>query len=365
MTTVKQSPESTEGSASSASSTIDVINPATGQIVGNVPDLGPAEVQALAERGRAVQPAWEALGFEGRGKILLRAQKWIIDHKEEVIETIVSETGKTYEDAQLAEISYGASAFGFWAKHAPEYLADVKVKSGSLMVKGKKLMVSYRPLGLIGIIGPWNYPLTNSFGDCIPAMAAGNSVILKPSEVTPLTSLIMARCLDECGMPAGVFQVATGPGDFFEPTVLVDVDHSMTAMNEETFGPTLPIMKVEDAEEAIRLANDSEFGLGASVFTRDVARGEEIAKRVHAGAVCVNDAMLNYVALELPMGGAKTSGIGSRHGAGGIRKFCQQQSILVSRLHPKRDVHMFPYTEKTTNRLGKLFTFLYGRGNRD
>ena len=213
MTTVKQSPESTEGSASSASSTIDVINPATGQVIGNVPDLGPAEVQAMAERGRAVQPAWEALGFEGRGKILLRAQKWLIDHKDEVIETIVSETGKTYEDAQLAEISYGASAFGFWAKNAPEYLSDQKVKSGSLMLKGKKLMVSYRPLGLIGIIGPWNYPLTNSFGDCIPAMAAGNSVILKPSEVTPLTSLIMARCLDECGMPAGVFQVATGRGD--------------------------------------------------------------------------------------------------------------------------------------------------------
>ena len=85
MTTVKQSPESTEEAAPSSASTIDVINPATGQIVGNVPDLGPAEVQALAERGRAVQPAWEALGFEGRGKILLRAQKWIIDHKEEVI----------------------------------------------------------------------------------------------------------------------------------------------------------------------------------------------------------------------------------------------------------------------------------------
>ncbi len=514
MTTVKQSPESTEQHAASTS-TIDVINPATGQIVDNVPDLGPAEVQAMAQRGRAVQPAWAALGFEGRAKILLRAQKWVIDHKEEIIETIVSETGKTYEDAQLAEISYGASAFGFWAKNAPKYLADQKVKSSSVMVKGKKLIVSYRPLGLIGIIGPWNYPLTNSFGDCIPAMAAGNSVILKPSEVTPLTSLIMGRCLEECGMPAGVFQVATGrgdtgralidevdmimftgstatgrkvavtaaerlipcslelggkdpmivlrdadleraansavffsmqnsgqtcistervyveapvydefvakvtekvgalrqgvgsgpgsveigamtfppqvdlveghvndavasgakvltggkrgegPGDFFEPTVLVDVDHSMRAMTEETFGPTMPIMKVEDAEEAIRLANDSEFGLGASVFTRDVERGEEIAKRIEAGAVCVNDAMINYVALELPMGGAKSSGIGSRHGAGGIRKFCQQQSILVSRLHPKRDIHMFPYSEKTTNRLGKLFGFLYGRGNRD
>ena len=93
----------------------------------------------------------------------------------------------------LAEIGYAGNAFGFWAKHAPEYLADERVKSSQLLVKGKKLILRYRPLGLIGVIGPWNYPLTNSFGDCIPALAAGNSVILKPSEVTPLTSLLMAE----------------------------------------------------------------------------------------------------------------------------------------------------------------------------
>ncbi|MFM9139189.1 MAG: aldehyde dehydrogenase family protein, partial [Solirubrobacterales bacterium] len=155
-----------------------------------------------------------------------------------------------------------------------------------------------------------------------------------------------------------------GPGDFFEPTVIVDVDHSMEAMTEETFGPTLPIMKVEDAEEAIRLANDSQYGLGASVFSKDVERGEAVARRIEAGAVCVNDAMLNYAALELPMGGAKTSGIGSRHGAGGIRKYTEQQALMVSRFHPKRDMHMFPYSEKVTQRLGKLFAFLYGRGDR-
>ena len=80
------------------------------------------------------------------------------------------------------------------------------------MLKGKKLILRYRPLGLIGVIGPWNYPLTNSFGDCIPALAAGNSVILKPSEVTPLTSMLLAEGLRECGMPEGVFQVATGRG---------------------------------------------------------------------------------------------------------------------------------------------------------
>ena len=101
-------------------------------------------------------------------------------------------------------------------------------------------------------------------------------------------------------------------------------------MTEETFGPTLPIMKVADADEAVRLANDSPYGLGASVFSRDAARGEAIARRLEAGAANVNDAMINYTVLELPMGGAKASGIGSRHGAGGIRKYCSQQAIVVT-----------------------------------
>jgi acyl-CoA reductase-like NAD-dependent aldehyde dehydrogenase len=139
----------------------------------------------------------------------------------------------------------------------------------------------------------------------------------------------------------------------------------MKAMTEETFGPTLPIMKVADAEEAIRLANDSPYGLGASVFSKDAARGEAVARRLEAGAVCVNDALVNYSALELPMGGTKASGMGSRHGAGGIRKYTQQQALLISRLHPRRDVHMYPYSAKMTRRLSRLVRFLYGRGKRD
>ena len=101
----------------------------------------------MAARGRAAQPAWEAFGFEGRGRILLRAQKWLMDNSQQVIATIMSETGKTFEDASLAEISYAGHAFGFWAKQAPEYLADERVKSGQLLVKGKKLILRYRPLG--------------------------------------------------------------------------------------------------------------------------------------------------------------------------------------------------------------------------
>jgi acyl-CoA reductase-like NAD-dependent aldehyde dehydrogenase len=154
-------------------------------------------------------------------------------------------------------------------------------------------------------------------------------------------------------------------GYWYEPTVIVDVNHEMDCMREETFGPTLPIMKVEDAEEAIRLANDSPYGLGASVFSKDVGRGEAVARRVEAGAVCVNDALVNYTALELPMGGAKASGLGSRHGAGGIRKYCSAQAIVVTpRLAMKREVHMYPYKARTSRLLGRFFKFLYGRGKR-
>jgi acyl-CoA reductase-like NAD-dependent aldehyde dehydrogenase len=153
-------------------------------------------------------------------------------------------------------------------------------------------------------------------------------------------------------------------GRYFEPTLLVDVDHTMSAMTEETFGPTLPVMKVADAEEAIRLANDSPYGLAASLWTKDTARGELLARRIESGAVCVNDAQVNYLALELPMGGWKASGLGSRHGAGGIRKYTRQQSLLVTRVALKRDVHMYPYRARTTRLLGRLVKLVYGRGRR-
>ena len=516
MATVEETPVAVEDRAQAPEQdVIEVRNPATGDVIRTVPKMTSEQLADMVKRARAAQVGWEAMGFEGRRRIFLRAQKWLIDNSDRVCETIVSETGKTFEDAQLAELSYGANAFGFWSKVAPEYLADEQVRSANLFVKGAKLIVRYQALGLVGVIGPWNYPLTNSFGDAIPALAAGNSVILKPASLTPLTSLLMAEMMDECGLPKDVFQVATGPGalgselidhvdyvmftgstetgkkvmerasrtltpvglelggkdpmivladanleraangaafyglqnggqtcistervyveepvyeefvnlvgekvralrqgvpsgpasvdigaitsppqmdiidehvqdavrkgarivtggkrggngrgDFYEPTVLADVDHTMEAMTEETFGPTLPIMKVKDAEEAIRLANDSPYGLAASVWTRDADRGEQVARRVQAGAVCVNDAMLNYAALELPMGGWKASGLGSRHGANGIRKYCAQQSLLIKRFALNKDIHMFPYKGFTTRLIGRAFRLLYGRGRR-
>ena len=167
MATVEQLPHAHNGLAH-AGEEIAVENPATGQSAGTVPDLGAAAVSEMARRARIAQPAWEAYGFGGRGRILSRAQKWLMDNSEQVIETIISETGKTFEDASLAEISYAGNAFGFWAKNAPEYLADERVKSGQLLVKGKKLTLRYCPHGVVGVIGPWNYPFVNSWATRFP-----------------------------------------------------------------------------------------------------------------------------------------------------------------------------------------------------
>jgi acyl-CoA reductase-like NAD-dependent aldehyde dehydrogenase len=490
------------------STTIEVHNPATGAIVGHAPELTAAEVAALASRARFAQRPWEAAGFGFRERVFRRAQRWLHDNAGRVSDTIRTETGKTHEDAQL-EITVAARSFGFWAATAAKYLADERVRSPSPLTIGKRIVVRHRPVGVVGVIGPWNYPLVNGFGDCVPALMAGNAVIHKPSEVTPLTAGLLIEMLAACGLPADVFLVATGagetgealideadyimftgstatgrkvmqraaqtltpvslelggkdpmivlrdanleraansavyssmnnsgqicisiervyveepvyddfvarvvekvrvlrqgpsdgpgsvelgamtfapqvelleaqvkdavakgatvltggqraggPGQFYPPTVLVNVDHTMRCMTEETFGPLLPIMKVADADEAMRLANDSVYGLQSAVFTRDVKRGERIACQIEAGACCVNDAQVNFMAFEAPMGGWKSSGVGSRHGRGGIRKYCRQQTVLVNRFALDRDPYMFPYSARVSQLSARAMGLIY------
>ncbi len=199
------SPIAMSGSATEAATEtgIPVENPATGETIATVADLGPGEVAAMVARAREAQPIWAAIGFEGRAEVLLAARDWMLGNAERVVATIVGETGRPADETQFAELAYGLSALEFWAKAAPGYLADEEVQSASPFVRGRRLVVRYAPLGVVGVIGPWNYPLNNSFGDCIPALAAGNAVVLKPSEVTPLTSLLMAEMLAACGAPGG------------------------------------------------------------------------------------------------------------------------------------------------------------------
>jgi acyl-CoA reductase-like NAD-dependent aldehyde dehydrogenase len=494
---------------------IAVENPATGETIATLPAVSEERLGEMATRGREAQIGWRELGFDGRGKVLRRMQKWVLDNADRFLDTLVSETGKTREDASLAELGYAASSFGFWAKNAPKYLADEKVKTSSPFLLGRKLILRYEPYGLVGVIGPWNYPFTNTVGDAIPALAAGNSVLVKPSSVTPLTSLLIEEGLRACGIPDDVFQVVvgrgpiglpmvdlvdcmmftgstetgkivmeraaktltpvslelggkdpmivladadveraanaalfwsmqntgqtcisvervyveepihdkfvslvteqaqklrqgvpkdfgsvdigsfinppqveiveehvkdavekgarvlagghrgSGPGAFFEPTVLADVNHEMECMTEETFGPTLPIMKVKDADEAIRLANDTPYGLQASVYSKNLEKAEAVARRLEAGAVVVNDTNANYLALEAPMGGWKESGLGVRHGPDGIRKYTCRQTILLTRFAMKKDIYFFPYKAGSSKLLVRLLKMIYGRGKRD
>jgi acyl-CoA reductase-like NAD-dependent aldehyde dehydrogenase len=494
--------------------TLTVENPATGQPVAELPSLSREAVLELVRRARAAQPAWEQLGFRGRGALMRDMRKWLVQNRRRVIKTLSDENGKPYEDAQL-EIFYCADALGFWAKKAPKWLADERERPHSPLLLGRKVVNRYVPYGVVGVIGPWNYPLINNFGDAIPALMAGNSVILKPASITPMSSMLMQEGLRAVGVPDDVFLVANGPGStvggalvesvdmlhftgstevgrslaeqaakrllpitlelggkdpmivlrdanleraanaavwgalqnagqtcisveriyveseayepfvskvvekvarlrqgapaapgsvdigaltspeqaeivaehvrdavekgarvevgggqregvgrFVEPTVLTNVDHSMKIMREETFGPTLPIMRVRDEEEAIRLANDSDLGLDASVFAGDPEHAEQVARRVQSGAVVVNDALANYFAMEIPIGGMKQSGIGARHGRIGIQKYAKRQNLVVTRFGLNRELYYFPYSKAAAKLTEWLIVGLFGRGSR-
>jgi acyl-CoA reductase-like NAD-dependent aldehyde dehydrogenase len=479
-----------------------------------LPDMTADEVRAIIVRARAAQPEWAALGFDGRKRALLRARAIMARSADRFIDAIVRDTRKPYEDAQL-EVLSGISSLHFWAHRAEGYLKEERVRTRNPFAARQKLAISYAPRGVIGVIGPWNVPMINSFGDCIPALAAGNAVVLKPSELTPSLALLCEELLAEAGVPEGIYNVAIGAGEtgealidgvdfiqftgstttgqavatraiqtltpytlelggkdpmivcadadleraasaavfygfgnagqicvsvervyvedavhdafvakvvekaralrqglghgepgrvdvgpmiaprqadvvkahiddavargakvevggglvetsdrFIEPTVLTGVDHTMRCMTEETFGPTLPIMRVRDVEEAIALSNDTPYGLAASVFTRDRAKGEAIAKRLHAGTVNVNDAWMSYFAIEVPMGGHKDSGIGARHGVEGIQKFCTKQTRVVARWHLRHEIVWYPHDGRTAKLLRRLIPLMYGRSPR-
>jgi acyl-CoA reductase-like NAD-dependent aldehyde dehydrogenase len=475
--------------------TIEVRNPADGAVVGEVPNDSAETVAAKARELRLFQPEWEALGPRGRKKWLLKFQDWVIDNGEHITDVVQSETAKVRADASI-EAPMTAGLLDYWAGNAEAFLGDRHPKPHNLLMMTKRLTTVYRPYPVVGLIIPWNFPFANASLDGIAALAAGAALLLKPSEVTPLSAVEFARGWTEIGAPpvlalttgyaetgaaviansdyvhftgstatgrkvavacaerlipyslelggkdpavvladadleraangiawggmtnsgqvcvsiervyveapiydefvaklsdkvgqlrqgkdddkyrfdvgamataaqrdivarhvdeavAGGARVITGGkptgiGTFFEPTVLADVDQSMSCMREETFGPTLPVVKVADEDEAIRLANDSRYGLSATVWTGDPARGERVARRIEAGAVNINDAMANGFQFGLPMPGWKDSGIGARNGgAEGILKYCRAQAITTTRIPTQANEPLwYPYSRR-------------------
>lgn len=489
---------------------IETRDPRTEQVLAVVPDQTAEEVRAEVARARAAAGPWSRLTFAERTRHLLRVRDRLLDRAEDLVDTICAETGKQRSEAVTTELLAVCETMEHYAKHGERALRPRSVPPGTMA--HKKAWKRYEPMGVIGVISPWNYPFTLSMTPLVTALFAGNSVVLKPSEVTPTVGLaigelfaddtwgdlvrvvtgggatgealvrsgvdkvvftgsartgkrVMAAAADtltpvllELGgkdpmivcadadldraargaawgsmqnsgqtcvsvervyvadevyepfvdrvvaevaairqnagalegtegdigsmtFPAQVETVerhiadavakgakvliggerADRDGLWFPPTVLVDVDHSMDVMLEETFGPVLPVMRVSDAEEALRLANDSPYGLNSSVWTSDRATGVSIANRLQAGNVCINDCIVSYAVTGLPFGGVKESGMGRIHGVEGLREFCHVKSVVDQRVPTPRELWWFP-VPKGLDALGiRTMRLRYGR----
>jgi succinate-semialdehyde dehydrogenase/glutarate-semialdehyde dehydrogenase len=482
-------------------------SPATLDPIGEIEVQAAPEVRAAIERARKAQPAWAELSFEERGRYLERAIRAILQHQDEFVDVIVAETGKPRFEALATELVPACDALQFYAKRAKRILADRTVPLH--LLRTKKLRITYRPLGVVGIITPWNFPFILALNPAAQALVAGNTVVLKPSEVTPFSGKLLEEVFSAAGLPEGIFNLVLGDGEtgaalveggvdkisftgsvrtgrkvaeacgrdlvpctlelggkdpmivcadadleraahgavfgafansgqvctstervyvvnevaddftrrcveetgqlrqgaegefdvgaivwpdqleiieehvrdavskgaraltggrrnprekglFYEPTILVDVDHDMAVMRDETFGPVLPIMRVADEGEALRLANDSRYGLNANVWTRNKRRGTELAKAIESGCVVVNDCMVTYGVTESPFGGVKDSGIGRVNGEMGLKSYCHAQSIVVDRLGGKSEMLWYPYSNRKLNIIKRMMRFLWG-----
>ncbi|HME14227.1 MAG TPA: aldehyde dehydrogenase family protein [Mycobacterium sp.] len=484
--------------------------PATGQVVGSVPVATSVEVEAVATRLRAAQPAWQRMGIDGRARWLGKWRDWLIDHTDDLLTVLQLETGKSWGDT-CVEIA-GVQIINYWIDKAAEFLADESVRPYGAANAAKKLTISYEPYPLVGVITPWNGPLSVPLSDIPAALMAGCAVLSKPSEITPLVWQIAVDGWKEIGAPdvldavngfgptgaalvdlvdyvmftgsvntgrrigvaaaqrlipcslelggkdamivcadADIDRAADGAvwgafaytgqvcisvercyveepvydefvskvvaktaqlrqgmdsghdfsrevgsmttaqqlaivsdhvddavskgarvlvggksgdpaGLFYEPTVLVDVDHDMKCMREETFGPTLPVMKVHNVAEAIEKANDSELGLSGSVWTRDKNKGMALARKMNTGTVNINNVIANVFQFPVPMEGWNDSGVGSRSGgAAGIRKFCRTKSIVAERVTMKKEPLWYPYGPKKGKLLGAMVRMMSAR----
>ncbi len=454
-----------------------------------------AVVNAAVARARDAQPLWAERPSSERAAVIRRFHDVLYRRRHEVAGIVTRENGKTLTDALVADVLVTLDFANWTAAHAPRFLASRWRRVAGLLFLRKRVRIERKPIGVIGIIAPWNYPFFLPTTCVLPALACGNAVVLKPSEFTPESAGVLESLFREAGLPDGVLQViqgdgamgaalvrggvdkvvftgsaatgrriaiacaeqlipcalelggsdaaivladadlrhaadgitwarfanagqtcvspkrvyveaaafdgfvaaaaravaelhvgrgedaesevgpmihaaavavlnaqrddalergarvvATAPhpaagtrGPFFPPTILTDVDESMRVLREETFGPLMPIVRVKDAEEAIARANASEFGLSASVWTRDRARGLAVARRLEAGTVMLNDATAVVGMPSVPYGGVKTSGLGRMHGEAGLEEFVQSTPIVDDRIATLHQPWWFRY----------------------
>lgn len=498
--------------------TLTSVNPATLEDNGEVHVASPKQVEAAVEAARQAQPDWQALDVKGRLEVLERFKALLVDEALDVATTTTRETGKPLGEAVAADVYPVVDAVRFVADEGPGVLRErVPVKNPLAM--GRKSTIVRDPVGVVGLITPWNYPLAIPGSQAVYALFAGNACVLKPATETPLTADRLADLLARAGVPDGVFQVVHGPGSstgqaladadvdhlvftgsrkvgwdlyescadrgvgcclelggsdpavvlddadlgltaeavawsrftnagqtcaaikrvvpvdavadgltrmlvdkaeklrvgdpladggatngagvdvgpmisaeardrlhdqvqtsvemgaevlcggepvgdldghFYQPTVLANVTPDMPVATEETFGPALAVLRADDEDDAVRLANATEFGLSASVWTRDLDRGRRVARRLEAGTVTVNDHLYTYALNETPWGGVKTSGHGLTHGTWGLMDVTRAKHLHVGRA--RRDLWWFPYPDDQAELMADGLKAMYGKG---
>jgi acyl-CoA reductase-like NAD-dependent aldehyde dehydrogenase len=467
---------------------IPVIAPFTGEELGKIPAGCESDVEGAVTAARVAQPAWAALPVKERGRVFLRFHDLLLERQDEVLDLIQLETGKARRHA-FEEILDTAVVARYYARHSARWLRRRRRKGAlPLLTKTWELRL---PIGVVGLIVPWNYPLNLAVTDAVPALMAGNAAVLKPDPQTSFTALWAVDLLRESGLPAGVLGVITGEGPllgpalgarvdylmftgstrtgrlvarqaadrligcslelggknplivladagleaavdgairgcfagggqvcvsmeriyvdqaifqpflarfverakslklgaaldysvemgsltsarqlatvedhvedalkkgavleaggrrrpdlgplFYEPTILTGVREGMKLYAEETFGPVVSVYAFATESEALRRANDTPYGLNASVWTRNTRKGAEFARKIRAGSVNVNEAYAAaWGSVDSPIGGMKQSGLRPRHGAEGILKFTESQTVAVQRLLPIAPSH--------------------------
>ena len=493
---------------------LESFNPATDATIGSVATTPPEHVQSVVDAVARVQPAWGQLTLEERGAVLRRVAQIVLKEADEIRDLIVREQGKPRNEAFSMELLPTIDALGWIAKAGAEILAEERIPMPQLFLKTKHSAFTYEPLGVIGIISPWNYPWSIPFGEVALALMAGNGVVLKPASLTPLIGERIAEVFYRAGVPEGLVRVVHGPGTgaalaessvgkvfftgsvetgrsvgeacarrlkgcvlelggkdpmivlgdahldhaiagavwggfanagqtcsgiervyversvsdrfisgvvegahrlrvgdptswnteigpmvsadqleivrdlvddavahgatlrcggpvdapagldgaFYSPAVLTGVTHEMRIMREEIFGPVLPIIVVDSEAEAVALANDSDFGLGASVWTSDRARGERIAAELQSGMVWINDHMFSHGACQCSWGGVKDSGLGRTHSKFGLYE-CVNVKLRTWEGSALRDPWWHPYDETLGKALSATAELLYGKAS--
>lgn len=489
-------------------------NPATGDLLGYVPQDTGEQVRAAIEQGRAAQRNWGETPVKERARCILRVRDYVVEHAEQLCQTIQQDNGKTRMDALSAEIVPAAMAANYYARHARRFLRSESPWPSSLMLANKRSRIRRVPWGVVGVISPWNYPFSIPFSEVVMALLAGNAVILKVATETQMVGRSLAECFSAVGLPEGVFShvrlpgrmagpallqggvdklfftgsVAVGKqlmaqaaatltplclelggndpmlvcpdadleraaagavwagmsncgqscaaveriyvhsrvyprflellrqkvsalrvgegvdgqvdlgamttasqcdtvrrhiqdaldrgavihaqsqcptegvGHFLPATVLTHVDHTMLVMREETFGPVVAVAEVAEMHEGIRLANDSNFGLTASVWSRDRRSARQLAEQLRAGVVTINDHLMSHGLAETPWGGWKDSGWGRTHGAVGFAEMTQTQCIVDDWLPGvRRNLWWHPHDRDAYRGLSGLLDLLYAR----